>query len=212
MRSKLCDVHFKDHVHFMKQAVRKGKFFRAFALKAAAKTKAEDRKLCRGLVRSCRGGLSVTPAIASKALRVRLLASFKHVRVYCRHCLRIYAQRYVGFATLKRRHGRWNRSAVALKPAAKTKAEDRKRKKAETHWSGQSTSKRTRETWTRAEDRISEDRKLCRGLVRSCRGGLSVTPAIASKALRLHLFASFKRVRVYCRHCLRIYAHRYVES
>ena len=141
------------------------------------------------------------------------LATFKRVRVYCRHCLRIYAQRYVGIVWISKRGTaggidiRKIRRAVALKAAAKTKAEDRKRKNAETHWSGQSTSNRTRETWTRAEDR-----KLCRGLVRSCRGGLSVTPAIASKALRVRLFASFKRVRVYCRHCLRIYAHGLLMS
>ena len=163
-------------------------------------------------------------------MRVRLLASFQRVRVYCRHCLRIYAQRYVGIVWISKCGTaggidiRKIRRAVALKAPAKAKAEDRKRKRAEAHWSRQSTPNRTRKicravALKAAAKTWAEDRKLCRGLMRACRGGLSVSPAIATirqclsecayKRLRVRLFAKFKRVRVYCRHCLRIYAQRY---
>ena len=149
-----------------------------------------------------RGGRSVDQSTNQRVISGSIwsgkLASFKRVRVYCRHRLRIYAQRYVGIVWISKCGTaggidiRKIRRAVALKAAAKIKAEDRKHKNAETHWSGQSTSNRTREIWTRAEDR-----KLCRGLVRSCRGGLSVTPAIASKALRVRLFASMHTACMY---------------
>ena len=62
---------------------------------AGAKTKtttASQRKLCRGFVPSCLGGLSVTTKDVQA--RTHLRARYGAIRIYCRRCLGAYVRKY----------------------------------------------------------------------------------------------------------------------
>jgi hypothetical protein len=60
---------------------------------AIPRSTAPLRKLCRGLLPSCRGGKAMPPATVEAALRVRLQERYGKVCVFCKRCLASYKQR-----------------------------------------------------------------------------------------------------------------------